>query len=65
MLNVLERSAKMKRIIILLTFIPWLLYFISISKNALKDLKHNKLSAKWIKKNIFKIFHFEYFVNKF
>lgn len=42
-----------------LTFIPWFLYFAQISKNAIKDLKNNKLTFSWIKKNIFKIFHFE------
>lgn len=45
--------------IIYLTFIPWFLYFASLCKNALKDLKDNKVTFKWIKKNIFKIFHFE------
>ncbi len=49
----------MNNIIIFLTFIPWLLYFTSISKNALKDLKQNKVTKSWIKENIFKIFHFE------
>lgn len=49
----------MKNIIIFLTFIPWLFYFISISENALKDLKQNKVTKKWIKENILKIFHFE------
>lgn len=45
--------------IVYLTFIPWFLYFASLCKNALKDLKDNEINFKWIKKNIFKIFHFE------
>lgn len=49
----------MHKFIVYLTFIPWLLYFSSVCKNAIKDLKENKMTKEWIKKNIFKIFHFE------
>jgi len=49
----------MQKFIIILSFIPWLLYFLSICINAIKDLDENKLSSDWIKENIFKIFHFE------
>ncbi len=49
----------MTKIIVYLTFIPWLLYFSSLCNNAIKDLKENKVTKKWIKENIFKIFHFE------
>lgn len=49
----------MKKFIIVLTFIPWFLYFASLCKSAIKDLNTNKLSFSWIKKNFFKIFHFE------
>ncbi len=45
--------------IVYLTFIPWFLYFASLCKNALNDLKVNEINLKWIRKNIFKIFHFE------
>ena len=49
----------MFRFFVYLTFIPWLLYFISLSKNTIKVLKSNKVNKEWIKKNIFNIFHFE------
>ncbi len=49
----------MTRFIVYITFIPWLLYFSSICKYAIKDLKSNKLTKKWLKNNIFRIFHFE------
>lgn len=49
----------MTNAIIYLTFIPWILYYSSISKNAIKDLKNKKLGFYWFKKNFFNIFHFE------
>ncbi|MGN1371007.1 MAG: hypothetical protein ACI4XM_01820 [Candidatus Coprovivens sp.] len=49
----------MTKLIVLLTFIPWLLYFASLCKSAIKDLNDNKLCFTWIKNNFFKIFHFE------
>lgn len=49
----------MTKFVVYLTFIPWLLYFSSVCKNAIKDLKRVKVNKEWIRKNIFKIFHFE------
>ncbi len=49
----------MNKFIVFLTFIPWFLYFASLCKTAIKDLKDNKVTMKWIKDNFFKIFHFE------
>lgn len=49
----------MSKIIVYLTFLPWFFYFASLCKNALSDLKENQITKKWLKKNIFKIFHFE------
>lgn len=49
----------MSKIIAYLTFIPWFFYFSSLCKNAIKDLKENKITKTWLKKNIFKVFHFE------
>lgn len=49
----------MTNAIIYLTFIPWILYYSSISKNAIKDIKNKKLGFYWFKKNILNIFHFE------
>ena len=49
----------MNKFFVYLSFIPWFLYFAQISKNAIKDLKVTKLSWDWVKKNFFKIFHFE------
>ncbi len=49
----------MTKLVVYLTFIPWLLYFSSVCKNAIKDLKRVRVNKEWIKNNIFKIFHFE------
>ena len=49
----------MTKLIIYLTFIPWLLYFSTICKNALKDIKNTKINKVWFKKNVLKIFHFD------
>ncbi len=49
----------MTRLIVYLTFIPWFLYFSSLCKNAIKDLKENKVTMPWIKENLLKIFHFD------
>lgn len=49
----------MTKFIVLLTFIPWFLYFTSLCKSAIQDLNTNKVTFSWLKNNIFKIFHFE------
>lgn len=49
----------MTKFIVLLTFIPWFLYFASLCKSAIQDLNNNKITFTWIKNNIFKIFHFQ------
>lgn len=49
----------MSKFIVLLTFIPWFLYFASLCKSAIYNLNENKITWNWIKDNIFKIFHFE------
>lgn len=49
----------MTKFIILLTFVPWFLYFASLCKSSIKDLNNNKITFTWVKNNIFKIFHFE------
>ena len=49
----------MKNFFVYLSFIPWIFYLFNMSKNALKDLKHNEPSLKWFIKNIFKIFRFD------
>ncbi len=49
----------MTNFIIYLTFIPWLLYFFSLYKNAIKDIKKVRINFDWFKKNILKIFHFQ------
>lgn len=45
--------------VIYLTFVPWALYCMSMSKSAINDFNQNKINFYWIKKNIFKIFHFD------
>lgn len=49
----------MTNLVVYITFIPWMLYFSSLCKNAIKDLKRVHVNKGWIKKNLFKIFHFE------
>lgn len=49
----------MEKLFIYITFAIWFIYFISISKNNLKYLKKNNKDKNWIKKNIFKVFHFD------
>lgn len=49
----------MTKFIVLITFIPWFLYFASLCKSAIQDLNNSKITFTWIKNNIFKIFHFE------
>lgn len=49
----------MKKLFILLSFIPWLLYFFYQGRNALKDLKNNKISKEWFKTNFLNIFHLD------
>lgn len=48
----------MSKFIVLLTFIPWFLYFTSLCKSAIYNLNTNEISFKWIKENIFQIFNF-------
>ena len=52
----------MFRFFVYITFIPWLLYFISLSKNTIKVLKSNRVNKEWLKKNFFNVFHFEYLI---
>jgi len=42
----------MTHLVVYLTFIPWLLYFSSLCKNAIKDLKKARINRKWIKENL-------------
>lgn len=49
----------MTKTIICLTFIPWILYFLSVSLNAVKDLNKNTVTGTWLKENVFNIFHFD------
>lgn len=49
----------MKTFIIYLTFIPWLLYFVSVTKNDIKDLKGQKVNLRYVKENFLKIFHLD------
>lgn len=49
----------MKTYIIYLTFIPWLLYFTSICKKALNEIRNKKTNMEYYKKNFFKIFPFD------
>lgn len=49
----------MKTYIVYLTFIPWILYFISICKKALNEMKSKKVNKEYLKKNFWRIFPFD------
>ena len=49
----------MRKFIVLISFIPWLLFFLYKCKNTLKDLKNKRVTGEWIKKNILSLFHFD------
>ena len=45
----------MKKLLIILTFIPWLLYYFSETKNNLKIIKNNSEDEHYLKNNFFYI----------
>ena len=47
------------KIVIYLTFIPWLLFFGKLIKMALKETKNKKLDFKWFKEHFSTIIHFD------
>ena len=47
------------KIVIYLTFIPWLLFFGKLVKMALKETKNKKLDSKWFKEHFSTIIHFD------
>ena len=47
------------KIIIYLTFIPWILFYGKLIKMALKETKNKKLNFKWFKQNFSIIIHFD------
>lgn len=49
----------MQKYIVYLTFIPWILHFIEISKISLKSLNDMKSAKTWLKKNFFNVFRFD------
>ena len=49
----------MKTYIVYLTFIPWVLYFISICKKAVYEIKGKKINKEYLKKNFWRIFPFD------
>ena len=49
----------MKLYLVYLTFIPWILYFLSICKKALYELKNKKINIEYLKKNFFRMFPFD------
>lgn len=49
----------MQRFFNYLSFIPWFLYCIELSRNAIKIVNTNKINKEWLKKNIFNIFRFD------
>ena len=49
----------MQRFLNYLTFIPWLLYFVELSRNVIKIINTNEINKEWLKKNFFNIFRFD------
>lgn len=48
----------MQRIIVILTFIPWFMFYSNSIKNSLKYLKDIDFNSEWLKKHLFQVFHF-------
>lgn len=49
----------MTRIIICLTFIPWILYLISSSSRIIKEFRGQKINKDFIKNNLFNLFRLD------
>lgn len=49
----------MTKLVVVLTFIPWILYFLSSSSRTIKDFRGEKLDKTFIKENILKLFRFD------
>lgn len=49
----------MQKFVNYLSFIPWLLYCIELSRNAIRIVNTTKTDKEWLKKNFFNIFRFD------
>lgn len=49
----------MTKLVVILTFIPWLAYFILSTIKNIKKLRNEKMTIKYIKENIFNIFRLD------
>lgn len=49
----------MKNFFVYLSFIPWFLYYVSMCKNAMKDIKKSDVNFKWFGKSFFRIFRLD------
>ena len=49
----------MTKLLVILSFIPWILYFLSYSINLIKELRSVKLDKNFIKDNILKLLKFD------
>ena len=49
----------MTKLVVVLTFIPWILYFLSSSSRTIKDFRRQKVNKQFIKENILKLFRFD------
>ena len=49
----------MTKLVVFLTFIPWLAYFILSTIKNIKKIRNEKMSIQYIKENIFNIFRFD------
>lgn len=49
----------MTRIIISLTFIPWILYLVSSSSRVIKEFRGQKINKEFLKSNLFNLFRLD------
>lgn len=49
----------MTKLVVVLTFIPWILYFLSSSSRTIKDFRRQKINKQFLKENILKLFRFD------
>lgn len=49
----------MTRIIISLTFIPWILYLVSSSSRVIKEFRGQKINKEFLKNNLFNLFRLD------
>ena len=52
-------GSMINKIIIYITFIPWILFYSKLIHTALKETKYKKINFSWLKKHFNNIIHFD------